>query len=164
MSCVVFLIYVGTLGLAFGSVATFMVIDPGTLFLIGAFLAAPTALVFAVYKRSEPVGIAAAHFLLALLFHPAVSFNAPEYSDREQQLGWFNLIHSQSRSVEQGSEGYWSYVLSRSLMDKERLSFRSNSPIKYWAYPPSVVLLLWGGIAFFYFPVASRKRSTHVDG
>lgn len=126
--------------------------------LFGLLLLAPTVLVFALFVRHERAGVAAAHLFLAILFHPATALNPPEYTDKGAQMVLLTKIHA--NGVDPVEQGYWSYQLSRSLQDNERLDLKVNNPMKYWIYPPTVVLFIWAGIAFLFFPVTNRRKIT----
>jgi|GEM_PF-3017857 hypothetical protein len=155
MAYIVSILYIGSLGLAFGSIQTFVVTAPGRLALVVAVMSTPLAIVLDAFKSSQRTGVAAAHLFLAVLIHPEIALDQPEYVDKAAQLELFNRIHD--RNLEWSEQAYFSYELARSLMERERMSFKAHSPTKYWFYPPSLALLAWGVLAFFCFPTTDKR-------
>ena len=76
----VFLIYMGSLGLAFTAAHAFSVLGFGEMLLFGAaLLFGPLIIAFYLAKESVRLVIVAAHMFLAVLFHPEVTFKDPAY-------------------------------------------------------------------------------------
>jgi hypothetical protein len=151
----VFLIYAGSLGLAFTAAHSFSVFGSGEMLLLGvALLSGPLLIAFHLVKESERLVIAAVHIFLAVLFHPEVTIKDPLYLNTAEQ---FELL----RRVNEKGDSWWvkadmSYDLARSLKADATIRFKISSPFWYWAFPPSVVLTFWGVVFFFRFPKADE--------
>ena len=152
----VFLIYMGSLGLAFTAAHAFSVLGFGEMLLFGAaLLFGPLIIAFYLAKESVRLVIAAAHIFLAVLFHPEVTFKDPAYLSTADQ---FELL----REVHKGGNSWWvksdmAYDLARSLKDDAMMESKISSPFWHWVFPPSVVLVFWGVVFFFYFPKAGMS-------
>jgi hypothetical protein len=157
----VFLIYVGSLGIAFAMAHSFSVLGFGEMLLVGvALLSGPLLIAFHLVKGSERLVIAAVHIFLAVLFHPEINFKDPLHLDAAEQFELLSTMHGAGRS-------WWvradmAYDLARSLKAHALMGFRTSSPFWYWVFPPSFVLALWGVIFFFHFPkepVSNAERT-----
>lgn len=153
----VFLIYAGSLGLAFTAAHSFSVVGFGEMLLLGvALLCGPLLIAFHLVKESERFVIAAVHIFLAVLFYPEVTFKDPLYLNAAQQ---FELL----RKVNERGDSWWvkadmAYDLARSLKSDAMMGFKISSPFWYWAFPPSVVLAFWGIVFFFRYPQAKSGQ------
>jgi hypothetical protein len=108
-----------------------------------------------IANSNYQITIALLHFLVALLIHPAFEVKDHVYlSMYEQFEALKSLRHSQN---------WWthfdaSYALSQSLMEDSVRKLKISSPLAYWLFPPSVSLVIWGGIIFKFPQLTARAK------
>lgn len=124
----------------------FFVIGLTEMFILIFVVAAWYALISQLAPESS---IALFHFIAALLIHPALEFKDASYLSTYEQ---FEALNSLRRSQNVWTHFDISSALSKSLMEDSVRELRISNPWEYWLFPPSVCLVIWGGIIFKFLP------------
>ncbi|RYZ79011.1 MAG: hypothetical protein EOP04_28555 [Proteobacteria bacterium] len=144
--------YIGSIGLAFYATRTFGILTFSDFFIIAAS-ALPLPLLIAHYAYRENKGPLAAlsHLVLAVVVHPAVQFKE-SYSNFfiEDQVKLLKRMHEPG--ISWWAHADYAETLARSLRADALFHLEVFSPVVYWAFPPSIVLLFWSLIFAFFFP------------
>lgn len=152
MTIIVTLIaYIGSIALAFEIGRVFGVLDFSDFFIYGMLaLSFPIVVSYLMFRENKGFLIALPHFFLGVIIHPAVQFKDLPYLSGEEQLSLLQRTHQSGISWHAHADV--ALVLARSLKADALMRLELASPVAYWVFPPSMVLLFWGLIFFFFLP------------
>lgn len=150
------LLYMVSLFLSLGFTHRFLVLGIGEIFfLILAFAFLPVIITSFTVQKAKLV--AALHLFLAVFMHPEVSLTGEtHYYESSQQFALLRKTNELGEDIP--GKIYAAEELATSLGDDALWQFKRLYPFLYWAYPPSLVLLFWGAVAYFFIPDTSRKN------
>ncbi|MDF1799959.1 MAG: hypothetical protein P1V81_12345 [Planctomycetota bacterium] len=129
----------------------FVVMSLGLLALVAASLCTgPLIVTVLTAKKDLRLAIAGVHILAGIALHPALTIDDAMPARASEQ-------HQLVSDIQDLDHSWWvrsdmALELSKSLKSQATWHHKIESPLSYWLFPPSVVLIIWGLLALLFYP------------